>query len=108
MSAPDNKCLRAAVSRVERVTGIEPALSAWESTDFTRNMHRDQHFTGSASDRETPLITGVNGPLMARRAGAHLYRRNALRPRGRFDLDSVRLLRPSTSGRVKRGSGLPW
>jgi hypothetical protein len=53
-------------SVVERVTGIEPALSAWESTDITRNMHHDQHFRGSASDRETPLITVVNGPLMAR------------------------------------------
>jgi hypothetical protein len=51
----------------ERVTGIEPALSAWESTDFTRNMHRDQHFRGSASDRETPLITVANGTLMAGR-----------------------------------------
>jgi hypothetical protein len=50
----------------ERVTGIEPALSAWESTDFTRNMHRDQHFRGSASDREYPLFTALNGTLMAR------------------------------------------
>jgi hypothetical protein len=48
------------------VTGIEPALSAWESTDFTRNMHRDQHFRGSASDREYPLFTALNGTLMAR------------------------------------------
>ena len=46
----------------ERVTGIEPALSAWDYTDCVRNMHREQHFRGSANDRETPLITGVNGP----------------------------------------------
>jgi hypothetical protein len=48
------------------VTGIEPALSASEFTDFARNMHRDQHIREFTSDRETPLITEVNGPLMAR------------------------------------------
>lgn len=30
------------------------------------NMGRGQHFGGFASDRETPSITRVNGPLMAR------------------------------------------
>jgi hypothetical protein len=53
-------------SSLERVTGIEPALSAWKSTDFTRNMHRDQHLRESASDREYPLFTALNGTLMAR------------------------------------------
>jgi hypothetical protein len=38
----------------------------------------DQRRGGSASDRETPLITGVNGTLMARPAGAGLYRHGAL------------------------------
>ena len=35
-----------------------------------RRMRPDQRRGRSTSDRETPLITGVNGPLMARRADA--------------------------------------
>jgi hypothetical protein len=51
----------------ERVTGIEPALSAWESEPsgaFTRAELRNLL---SASHREIPVLTGVNGTLMARR-----------------------------------------
>ncbi len=43
-----------------------------------RRTDPDQRRNGSASDRETPLITGVNGTLMARQAGAKLHQRGAL------------------------------
>jgi hypothetical protein len=52
---------------VERVTGIEPALSAWESVLSGPVTRPDLQSGLSASDREGPLVTGVNGPLMARR-----------------------------------------
>ena len=52
---------------LERVTGIEPALSAWESVPSGPVTWPDLRGGVSASDRERPLITGVNGPLMARR-----------------------------------------
>jgi hypothetical protein len=51
---------------VERVTGIEPALSAWESVPSAPVTWPDLRGGVSASDRERPLIAGVNGPLMAR------------------------------------------
>jgi len=51
---------------VERVTGIEPALSAWESAPSGPVTWPDLRDEVSASDRERPLVTGVNGPLMAR------------------------------------------
>jgi hypothetical protein len=54
-------------SFVERVTGIEPALSAWESVPSGPVTWPDLRGRVSASDRERPLVTGVNGPLMARR-----------------------------------------
>jgi hypothetical protein len=41
-------------------------------------MSADLRRDWSASDRETPLITGVNGTLMARSAGADLHRHDAL------------------------------
>jgi DNA invertase Pin-like site-specific DNA recombinase len=47
-------------------TDHQAALSAWEATDFTRNMHRDQQFRGLASNREIPRIAAPNGPFMAR------------------------------------------
>jgi hypothetical protein len=53
---------------VERVTGIEPALSAWESVPSGPVTWPDLRRDVSASDRERPLVTGVNGLLMARRS----------------------------------------
>ena len=53
--------------RVERVTGIEPALSAWEAVPSGPVSWPDLRDGVSASDRERPLVTEVNGPLMARR-----------------------------------------
>jgi hypothetical protein len=50
---------------MERVTGIEPALSAWESVPSGPVTCPDLRFGVPASDRERPLVTGVNGPLMA-------------------------------------------
>jgi hypothetical protein len=52
---------------VERVTGTEPALSAWESAPSGPATWPDLRVAVSASDRERPLFTGFNGPLMARR-----------------------------------------
>jgi len=52
---------------IERVTGIEPALSAWEAVPSGPVTWPDLRRGVSASDRERPLVTGVNGPLMARR-----------------------------------------
>ena len=52
---------------MERVTGIEPALSAWEAVPSGPVTWPDLRGGVSASDRERPLVTGVNGPLMARR-----------------------------------------
>ena len=52
---------------MERVTGIEPALSAWEAVPSGPVTWPDLRCGLSASDRERPLVTGVNGPLMARR-----------------------------------------
>jgi len=52
---------------VERVTGIEPALSAWEAVPSGPVSWPDLRDGVSASDRERPLVTEVNGPLMARR-----------------------------------------
>ena len=50
----------------ERVTGIEPALSAWEAVSSGLLMWPDLRGEVPVSDRERPLVTGVNGPLMAR------------------------------------------
>ena len=47
-------------------------LSAWEAERSTRRMRPELRFEVSASDRETPLIPGVNGSLMARYAGPDL------------------------------------
>jgi hypothetical protein len=53
---------------VERVTGIEPALSAWESVPSGPVAWPDLRVGVSASDREGPLVAEVNGPLMAQRS----------------------------------------
>jgi hypothetical protein len=60
------------------MTGIEPALSAWESTDSVRIMHVEQQKAPSTSTREIPRVTGANGPPMARQA----TRRAAVTGRG--------------------------
>ena len=44
---------------LERMTGIEPALSAWESVPSTLDNSLDLLFYGSVSDREYPA-TGTN------------------------------------------------
>ncbi len=49
------------------VTGIGPALSAWESVASGPVTWPDLRDGVSASDRDRPLVTGVNGTLMARR-----------------------------------------
>ena len=48
--------------------GIEPALSAWEAVPSGPVTWPDLGRGVSASDRERPLVTGVNGTLMARRS----------------------------------------
>jgi hypothetical protein len=53
---------------LERVTGIEPALSAWEAVPSGPVTWPDLRGEVSASDRERPLVTEVNGPLMAQRS----------------------------------------
>jgi hypothetical protein len=50
------------------VTGIEPALSAWESGPSGALTCPELRSWLSASDREIPVFTGVNGTLMARRS----------------------------------------
>jgi hypothetical protein len=47
--------------------GIEPALSAWESVPVKAAMRPDLRGGLSVSVRDRPLVTGVNGTLMARR-----------------------------------------
>ena len=47
---------------VERVTGIEPALSAWEDDGTDHVMPAELHVHLSVSDRNWPLFTTVNGP----------------------------------------------
>jgi hypothetical protein len=64
-------------SSLERVTGIEPALSAWESVPFGP-MQPDLRCDRSTSDREYPRITRVNGTLMARGGVPDLRRLYAL------------------------------
>jgi hypothetical protein len=54
-------------SLLERMTGIEPALSAWESERPSLQLGRDLRIHGSPSDREYLLTTGINGTLMAGR-----------------------------------------
>jgi len=53
---------------LERVTGIEPALSAWESDRSGASDRPDLRTRCTASDRHRPCDTGANGPSMARRS----------------------------------------
>jgi hypothetical protein len=55
------------LNHVERVTGIEPALSARESVPSGPVRWPDLRRDMSASDRERPLVAGLMA-LMARRA----------------------------------------
>jgi hypothetical protein len=63
-----NKASELWIWDMERVTRIELALSAWESVPSGLVMWPDLRGGVSASDRDRPLATGVNGPLMARRS----------------------------------------
>ena len=47
---------------LERVTGIESALSAWESVQSAPSTWPDLRSRLSVSDRESPHFTRVNGP----------------------------------------------
>ena len=49
------------------MTGIEPALSAWESVLSRAVKCPELRSVLSASDRDRHLVTAVNGTLMARR-----------------------------------------
>ena len=51
---------------VERVTGIEPALSAWESGRSGAHDRPDLRIRCTAGDRHKPCDTRANGPPMAR------------------------------------------
>lgn len=53
---------------MERVPGTEPALSAWESGPSRALTCPELPSWLSASDREIPVSTGLNGTLMARRS----------------------------------------
>jgi hypothetical protein len=102
-----------ACSLLERVTGIEPALSAWKSVPSGPVIWPDLRGGVSASDRERPLFTGVNGPLMARRpwsAYGRLPGFNYARP---ADFTSTRddachgpLLSNGTTRRCRHGAGI--
>ena len=54
------------VLTLERVTRIELALSAWESVLSGPVAWSGLRISLSASGGERPLVTGVNGSLMAR------------------------------------------
>ncbi len=51
---------------LERVTGIEPALSIWEAHGTAHVTLADLRSRVSVSDRDYPLFTVANGPLMTR------------------------------------------
>jgi len=51
---------------LERVTGIEPALSAWESISSPQSRAAELGIRVSASDRGCLSFTGANGTMMAR------------------------------------------
>ena len=49
---------------LERVTGIEPALSAWEldcHASLTGKLQVSHHLRLSVSDRQTPVLTPLSG-----------------------------------------------
>ncbi len=47
-----NEHASSSLSRLERVTGIEPALSAWEDYGTTHVMPADLHIRPPVSDRD--------------------------------------------------------
>jgi hypothetical protein len=65
-----NKASELRIRGMERVTvtGIEPALSAWEVVPSGALRCPELRSWLSDGDREIPVLTGVNGTLMARRA----------------------------------------
>ena len=68
---PETNAL-AARSLLERVTGIEPGTISLGAVPSGPVTWPDLRGRVSASDRERPLVTGVNGPLMARRSSSEL------------------------------------
>ena len=52
----------------ERVTGMNPHYQLGESEPSGAPMCRELQGRLSASDRKIPVLTGVNGTLMARRS----------------------------------------
>ncbi|GAA4571398.1 hypothetical protein GCM10023193_60190 [Planotetraspora kaengkrachanensis] len=60
---------------VERVTGIEPALSAWESAS---DLHSLSWETGVQLRRGRVPVTSRESPLIAVQSGTHLARDLAL------------------------------
>ncbi len=59
---------------MERVTGIEPALSAWEldrHASLTGTLHVSHHLRLSVSDRQTPVLTPLSGTQRARYWGTY-------------------------------------
>ena len=62
-TAPRFQVVRPSCSR-------KSGLSAWESVPSGPVTCPDLRFGVSASDRERPFVTGVNGPLMAQRTAA--------------------------------------
>jgi hypothetical protein len=64
---------------VQRVTGIKPALSTWGIRPIGASDRPELGIRHTASDRDGPCVTGVNGPLMARglMAAALLLARHA-------------------------------
>jgi hypothetical protein len=61
-----SKPLGLGINRVERVTGIEPALSAWESVRSPQFRAADLDIWVPGSDRGCLSFTEANGTLMAR------------------------------------------
>jgi hypothetical protein len=57
------------LTSLERVTGIEPALSAWESVRLRPSTWPDLWVGVSASDRERPLVAGANCTTITRVRG---------------------------------------
>ena len=81
---------------LERVTGIEPALSAWEAVRLRPSTWPDLRVGVSASDRERPLVAGANCTLMAQTRGAGFPRAGAgkILPRPRRTVGGEKAGRP--------------
>jgi hypothetical protein len=86
-------------SGLERVTGIEPALSAWEDYGLGHVMPAGLLVRLSVSDRDRPSITVTNCTLIARQeTAASLGKRT-------YSADEDCQVRQSLSSRVDDGLG---